>query len=893
MQAHRERTTKFGLMARSELGKFHWLKEDSPFSSVVVNPNDRLFVHPYEKLVTVHRPDGQSTQLTLSQRDPVSELIPSCCMHFDIWPCQIWGLFMRARNDMILLLPEWSLAEQSPDIQDVYLRQYIWPKVFRAKLFSPLPVYLAQYRQMAIEGTLGTTSSDKEVLKRYQWFNEQDPNFEIPATHSECEDEFITLTNLKTYGLVSFRVRFHSETSDGMHDVERITTLTIGNGAIAIDNPDGVIPITIPWSQIKTLGVSECHLKFEFTDYDTWYIMSHLACEIGKNVRNLMTPIRLVPPVHQCHISLHPLDRFLPKVTLITAPKTRVTAEELLPPTLTKAIEVYTKLAQKRKKGQFDEEYTQNELLLNSLLARIGSLARKSSGLDAEFLKCTEQGPQILRQLNSPTPKTDSNMWFHQLEKEFQKMNKSLFGNVQGAVERQSFRENQTKLDSITTVASDPKPQKPKTVSHRNSKGSEPPIQQKAKKIAHLLAEMVDQDDDSDIVRQISSISSSFDPEEVTTQHDAELLQRHSPAALQVVIKEIRQNRENPGIKQEIIKSHIRETSRLMNSPKSLEGAIAEIEKAEQNALALVPVSPLRPAAAFHVPTSPRIIEETTTVELQTPSSPLCKAPDMQYLPTCYHHPQMQHQAQPQMQTQPQMQVQPGSPLQQYFGSSPLAKLQPSPPPQQQPQTAQTTPQQQVAVSPHIVVNVGDSKSPKKKQKRKSKHCKSESDDDSEGESDSESSYDSDSSTESESITDSLSLNEIIKKLEKSMELVKKQLNQGKPVKQTIKRVDELQHKLEQSPDRKTSTGKKLLTSLQKLTQLKHGSKSKTLKLISKISEILEESKGKKESKSEKTKKSKPSDIIRMPNMDCSLEGTLQGLKSSLALASQLRDVKL
>lgn len=407
IQSHAERRNRFGLMAAPHAGGLcRWLADEVPFASLVINHDDKIFVQPNERIITIHLPDERSTQMTIDQHIPVHEIVLQCCRYFEIWPAKIWGAYIHARGEVLLLLPDLSVAEQAPHLQHIYLRQSLFPCVTSHELLAPLHVYLMQYRQMAICGEIGTVDSDVTVLKRYDWYNRKDARIHISNTTVQQEREFDMFINLKSFGELAFQVRFHSTDSSGIHHQDRIRTLIVSTKSISILDEEDTTMKGRAFSTIKSIGVKAFELRIFFKDGLEWYILNHRASEICVAIKSLMHTISLTPPVHEMRPECVPLEKVLQVPIPRTCPKPRVPAEALLSHTFDQITRSYHKLAIKSARNEIDEEYAANQTALQAQLHLLMEAAQNCQEIDHSLIRDSLNCIDALHRIDSPKGST-------------------------------------------------------------------------------------------------------------------------------------------------------------------------------------------------------------------------------------------------------------------------------------------------------------------------------------------------------------------------------------------------------------------------------------------------------------------------------------------------------
>ena len=344
---------------------------------------------------------------------------------------------MQARGQMMLLLPDLSMAEQAPDLTDMHIRQFIFPIIRTHHTLSPLHIYLAQYRRMALDHQIGTVPSDVAILKGYDWYTHRDPDLQIAATVAQQEQEFRMFVNLRSFGEVSFLVRFHTTDNLGNHEPETVRTLIISNRYVAVFDQQKSMEVMKgrPFNTIKHIGLKTSELRFTFEDNHEWYILNHRACEISCIVQILMQRRSKFRQVNELTAAYVPASEVLCLPDLITCPKSRVSAEELLPDLFGMAVNTFTKLAKKRKNGEIDAEYAMQELVFNSQLHKL------------DTVRCIDLAPL----LDTPAPKIAPLHSFDPMTADLKAMNQRLFGTNYSGAGQEQFKRNLELLNSLST----------------------------------------------------------------------------------------------------------------------------------------------------------------------------------------------------------------------------------------------------------------------------------------------------------------------------------------------------------------------------------------------------------------------------------------------------------
>jgi hypothetical protein len=359
----------FGLMISDISGMCTWINERVPIGTIVVDRHDRIFVHPYTRMVTVHLPDQRSSQVSLNQKLPVAQVTEQLCRKWSISPAIVWGLYMRARNEHVLLLRELSLGEQAPEVLDIHMRQFYFPVVRSAKPFIPLSLYLVHYRHKCLDNELGTGSADQQILQRKPWFIRKDPAFNLNADPDRQVSEFMAFSRFLDYGTTELIVRVSISIEDLMFASFVIRKLRLRREGITIvKNSD--VEITRPLQTLTTIGLQGCDVLCTFQSDERWLITSHRATEIVSIVRFFIRKIPIFPTPKNVH-SLIAMPEMIAEPRMITGPKGRYIPPDVASLMISKAITSAGRMMRARQTKQFNEKDPQEQLVVTSLLAQL------------------------------------------------------------------------------------------------------------------------------------------------------------------------------------------------------------------------------------------------------------------------------------------------------------------------------------------------------------------------------------------------------------------------------------------------------------------------------------------------------------------------------------------
>lgn len=453
VQSRSEKSNKYGLILHSEHGMCTWLRDNSRFGTIIVDSTDKLFIQPLEKIMNVTLPDGRHVQMTLNQRHPVEKVVEFICRHFEIVPDILWGAYMFTRNEYVLLLPDLSISEQAPELHDIYLRQYLFPKLYDSKYLKPMLLYLYQYRKMAISHEFYLHRSDESTLKRYNWFVEGDNNLDIPKTADSQEEEFQMFIKLKSFGEIMYKVRFHQADDKGQHSQEFQMIVTLSHSSIAVfkEGDDEVQDSKYlrPYSSIKCIGKYYDQLKIVFDTNDEWYITNHRAYEIGLIIRRLMSKISLVQPIKGTHPALVPMSTIIATPKLYEPPKRSISCETIMQNATETFIQTYVSMAKKKFNDELDSDYSTEYLQLQVCLEKMRSCIRSCDKFDREIIEKVDEYNKASQSINGPTPRINRMFHFQFIEQSLRRLNYLVFGNQIDDQLLTKYRKNEKIMNAI------------------------------------------------------------------------------------------------------------------------------------------------------------------------------------------------------------------------------------------------------------------------------------------------------------------------------------------------------------------------------------------------------------------------------------------------------------
>lgn len=633
---------------------------------------------------------------------------------------------MQARGQTMLLLPDLSLAEQSPDLTDVYLRQTIFTVIRSYEFISPLHVYLAQYRQMALDNLIGTVPDDVAILKRYDWYVRRDPTLHMGTTAGQQEEEFKMFINLRSFGETRFVVRFHTTDTEGRHRPDAARTLVISNRYVAVFDQykSQEVMKGRPFDTIKHLGVKNSELRFTFEDNHEWYILYHRACEISYIVQMLMQRRHVFRPVSEVKAASVPTSEVLSLPDPITCPKSRVSAEDLLPDLFGRVVKSYAKLAQKRTKGEIDSEYAMQELVFNSQLHKLEDVARSCKCVDGELVATTVACLDLAPFIDSPAPKMAPLSALEPIAKDLKEINRRLFGSDYSGIGRDRFKRNLEILESVSSKNLHI-PQKSAITQPNTPSDLTPQIQQLEKELMKL-ANSDGPIQNSDTWERIRTISSQLS--QSTNPLIESLTQEDSIANLAAAVAANESERRT--IVGQLAKDLAAATG--VSIPEINESQVIVPITVDLPTLPHVPVETTKQnEVATPIIEEPESDTELPTNDVQTPER---KTPEMDYTVNSMPIPQP-------------MMYSPGPCQPMFYGYQPMPMYSPgyAMPFQTPPASPSTT---RIDASPNIIVNVGQKSRNRKRMSRNAKRLVMSS------ESESESDFESESESESEAPVD-------------------------------------------------------------------------------------------------------------------------------------------
>jgi hypothetical protein len=325
-------------------------------------------------MITVHLPDRRTFQVCLNQQASVADIIEQLCRKWCISPAIVWGVYIAARNERILLLRELSLGEQAPEVNDIEMRQLYFPLVRSTKCFSPISLYLAHYRSKCFDKELGTSPGDQQILRRMQWFISRDPFLNLLADINQQETEFLTFARFLDYGTTMLTVRVAIATEDLLFAPFKIQNLYIRREGISISDNSN-LEMNRPFQTLSTIGLEGCDVLCTFQQNEKWLITSHRATEIVSLMRFFMRKIPIFPHPKGIMTSVA-MQQSIPELHMITSPKGRYIPPDVAVIMVTKAITGVARAMRAHVAGQIDDKYAENELVIGSLLGQLAEYSR-------------------------------------------------------------------------------------------------------------------------------------------------------------------------------------------------------------------------------------------------------------------------------------------------------------------------------------------------------------------------------------------------------------------------------------------------------------------------------------------------------------------------------------
>lgn len=422
---------QFGLMISNIRNKCRWIEEDEELGKIIINEDDTIFIQPHSKLLTIELPGSRRVKVKVNMRIQSKTVVKDLCHRFHIWPYEIWGAFMDARGENIMLRPYQSISEEAPDIEKIYLKQYLFPLDLRPEILSPTNLYIMQYRQMILNKQFGESENDLIILKGKEWYNKRNINRRIPVIEHEKKKELQCFFSLQTFGQIPFQLRFHDTVgNDRWHTRERVMTFIISHSSIIATQIDKKCEsMHRPFSTIKNVGVREGLVRITFTDDQEWHLTSHRYSEIACILCNLMNKYNSInPPSELADFGLVLPESIQPiHLEMFNLPNQLYSTEELIRDNMISLTENYMKFAQASSNGQLDGEYIMAENRLNATLEELlGTLKVNNASLNA--IEIVTSMADDLNNLNGDNSE-DSQKQLRELENKLLKMNEMFCQN--------------------------------------------------------------------------------------------------------------------------------------------------------------------------------------------------------------------------------------------------------------------------------------------------------------------------------------------------------------------------------------------------------------------------------------------------------------------------------
>ncbi|OHT09784.1 hypothetical protein TRFO_21218 [Tritrichomonas foetus] len=428
VQSQFVKNNQYGLMLSNIRNRCRWMPEDQEFGTIVMNEHDVIFIQPYYKVITVELPDKRSIKMKVNVREPTEEIVKELCRNFRIWPYEIWGAFMDARGENILIIPNQSISEQAPDLQKLYLKQCIFPNNLKREFLRPLQLYLAQYREMAIHKQFGNEETDQIILKGKEWYVNKDMKIMMARSEIDVKEEFDMFFSLKTFGEISFMVRFHETTGPEKHHTEEvIRLLTISKNSIIVSDPeDNKMYMSRPFLTVKAVGVTEGIVRYTFGDDQEWHITSHRFSEIAFIMCQLMKKFNFIPPPIDSRFSnitfVKCYQAFQPHIYYI--PNDVYTTDDLIRDNFIALVQSYSKIVKLRNEGKIDNEYSNEEIKIHTCLDELMSVLKTKEDQGLKELLNTTAVNAV--KIDAPSYEDPSNK-LYLVEKNLMKLNERIY----------------------------------------------------------------------------------------------------------------------------------------------------------------------------------------------------------------------------------------------------------------------------------------------------------------------------------------------------------------------------------------------------------------------------------------------------------------------------------
>lgn len=159
-------------------------------------------------------------------------------------------------------------------------RQAFYPQNLINSIASPLPIYLAQYRQMFLDQEFYVDETDKQGLQRYDWYRGVEYN-KINSRETDLQ-EFNQLTSLKGFGTTKYSVKLTIVRKDGFRSNEIPRILIVSIRGIAFKKENDKNPnLVYPSETIGSIGVRGMFLMINFQKEtrEALYIVSSRSYE--------------------------------------------------------------------------------------------------------------------------------------------------------------------------------------------------------------------------------------------------------------------------------------------------------------------------------------------------------------------------------------------------------------------------------------------------------------------------------------------------------------------------------------------------------------------------------------------------------------------------------------
>ena len=122
VQSKIKMSNDYGLMIEcNKTGNCHWIPSDIQFDHAVIDSNDKVFLHPLKRSIKVEVIGEPIKTLVIDLTEPTKNIVVKCCQLFKIYPHNLWGAYIHARNNLIMLNNEQSIAEQAIFIHYIFI----------------------------------------------------------------------------------------------------------------------------------------------------------------------------------------------------------------------------------------------------------------------------------------------------------------------------------------------------------------------------------------------------------------------------------------------------------------------------------------------------------------------------------------------------------------------------------------------------------------------------------------------------------------------------------------------------------------------------------------------------------------------------------------------------